>query len=137
MVAIGSLYLLIMVWAAVLWWRGRLFEHRRFLWSLVAVQPLGFFATELGWVTTEVGRQPWMVYGLLRTAQGASSIPAGSVLWSLILFLIIFVIVGLSYLYYVIRTLRVGPDLTSPIPPVQRPIHRVRGERTDRMGGMS
>jgi cytochrome d ubiquinol oxidase subunit I len=75
----------------------------------------------MGWVTTEVGRQPWLIYNLVRTSQGTSTIPAGNVIWSLGLFVIIFLSIGGSYLYYLFKTLRAGPDLTSPIPPVQRP----------------
>ena len=100
---------------------GRLYENRPFLWAFVAVHPLGFLATELGWVTTEVGRQPWVVYNLMRTAEGVSPIPAGNVIWSLGLFLIIFPVIGASYFYYVLKTFGRGPDLSSPIPPVQRP----------------
>jgi cytochrome d ubiquinol oxidase subunit I len=68
-----------------------------------------------------VGRQPWLVYHLLRTSEGISPIPAGNVIWSLSLFLIIFAVIGASYFYYVLKTLARGPDLSSPIPPVQRP----------------
>jgi cytochrome d ubiquinol oxidase subunit I len=121
MVAIGFLYLAVMIWAALLWWRKRSLDSERFLGALVAVQPLGFVATVFGWVTAEVGRQPWIVYGLMRTADGVSPIPAGNVVWSLALFIVIFAIVGASYFYYMLTTLRRGPDLTSPIPPVQRP----------------
>ncbi len=121
MAGIGFVFLFVMMWAGLLWLRGRVLESRPFLWALVAVQPLGFFATELGWVTTEVGRQPWIVYGLMRTAEGVSPIPAGNVLWSLGLFLIIIPVIGGSYFYYILKTLRSGPDMSSPIPPIQRP----------------
>ena len=84
--------------------------------------PLGFLATELGWLTTEVGRQPWIVYNLMKTTEGISPIPAGNVVWSLILFLIVFPVVGAIYFFYVLKTLHRGPDLSSPIPPVQRPV---------------
>ena len=120
MVAIGFLLLLIMIWAAVLWWRGRLYESRFFLRTLWIVHPLGFLATEFGWITNEMGRQPWLVYDLMRTSEGVSPIPAGNVIWSLTLFLIIFAVIGISYFYYVLKTLRMGPDLSSPIPPIQR-----------------
>ena len=70
MVAIGFILFFIMVWAGVLWRRGRLYESRPFLWALLVVHPLGFLATELGWITNEVGRQPWLVYHLLRTSEG-------------------------------------------------------------------
>jgi len=121
MVAIGFILFFVMIWAGVLWRRRRLYESRPFLWTLVVVHPLGFLATELGWITNEVGRQPWLVYHLMRTSEGISPIPAGSVIWSLSLFLIIFAVIGASYFYYVLKTLRIGADLSSPIPPVQRP----------------
>jgi cytochrome d ubiquinol oxidase subunit I len=121
MVAIGFVFLVVMVWAGALWRKGRLFQHRPFLRTLVAIQPLGFLATELGWVTTEMGRQPWLVYQFMRTAEGISPIPAANVLWSLSLFLVILPVIGGSYFYYVLKTLGGGPDMSSPIPPVQRP----------------
>ena len=121
MVAIGFLFLFVMFLAGYLSWRRRLFKNRAFLWTLVFIQPLGFVATELGWVTTEMGRQPWLVYNLMRVSEGISPIPAGNVLWSLALFLVIFPVLFISYFYYVLKTLRGGPDLTTPIPPVQRP----------------
>jgi cytochrome d ubiquinol oxidase subunit I len=121
MLAVGFLYLAVMLWAGLLWRRKRLFESRRFLSSLVVLQPLGFVATISGWVTAEVGRQPWVVYGLLRTVHGVSPIAAGNVLWSLAMFFTVFGVVGASYFYYILRTLRRGPDLSSPVPPVQRP----------------
>jgi cytochrome d ubiquinol oxidase subunit I len=121
MVAIGFIFLLVMVWAGFLWRRGNLYTHRPFLRTLVAVQPLGFLATELGWITTEMGRQPWLVYNLMRTAGGISPIPAGNVVWSLSLIVVIFALIGGSYFYYVLKTLRSGPDLESPILPIQRP----------------
>ncbi len=121
MVAIGTIFLLIMIWAAVLWRKGKLFDTRLFLRVLVAISPLGFLATEAGWVTTEIGRQPWLVYNLLRTAEGVSPIPVGNVVWSLCLIFIVQPIIGGSYLFYVLKTLRNGPDLSSPIPPIQRP----------------
>jgi cytochrome d ubiquinol oxidase subunit I len=121
MVAIGFILLFIMIWAGLLWLRGSLYESRAFLRALFIVHPLGFIATELGWVTTEVGRQPWLVYNLMRTGEGVSPIAPGNVIWSLSLFLIVFSLILLAYFYYILKTLRLGPDLTSPIPPVQRP----------------
>jgi cytochrome d ubiquinol oxidase subunit I len=121
MAGLGTIFLLIMVWAAVLWRKGRLFGTRPFLYALVAILPLGFLATEVGWVTTEMGRQPWLVYNVLRTADGVSPIPAGNVVWSLCLIFIVYPTIGASYLFYILKTLRSGPDFASPIPPIQRP----------------
>jgi cytochrome bd ubiquinol oxidase subunit I len=133
MVAIGFILLLVMIWALLLLKKGKLFESRPFLWTLFLIHPLGFLASELGWMTTEIGRQPWLVYGLIRTSEGVSPIPAGNVLWSLCLFLIIFPVIGLSYFYFVLKTLRQGPDLDSPIPVVQLPAGmRFPGKRTER-----
>jgi cytochrome d ubiquinol oxidase subunit I len=135
MVAIGFLFVLVMLWAAYLWRRGRLFKSRLLLWTLVFIQPLGFVATELGWITTEMGRQPWLVYNLMRVSEGGSPIPAGNVLWSLALFLVIFPILLMSYFYYVFKTLRGGPDLKTPIPPVQRPAGMLALAGENREGG--
>ena len=121
MAGIGFIFLFVMLWAALLWWRRRLFENRLFLRTLVAIQPLGWLAVEMGWVTAEVGRQPWLIYNLVRTSEGTSPIPAGNVAWSLGLFVIIFLSIGGSYMYYVLKTLRAGPDLTSPIPHTHMP----------------
>jgi cytochrome d ubiquinol oxidase subunit I len=87
----------------------------------VVIHPLGFLAVETGWITTEAGRQPWLVYGLMRTVDGISPVPAGNVIWSLSLFLIIFATIGSIYSYYVLKMIRQGPDVSSPVPAVQRP----------------
>jgi cytochrome d ubiquinol oxidase subunit I len=135
MVGIGFLLFFIVLWAAILWWKRKIFENRNFLWTLLILHPLGFVATELGWIVTEMGRQPWLVYNLMRTEEGISPIPAGNVLWSLSLFVIIFLTIGSSYFYYILVTLRRGPDLASPIPLVQRPggmkpLLEIRREKT-------
>jgi cytochrome d ubiquinol oxidase subunit I len=122
MVAIGFILFFVMVWAALLWRKGKLFSNRAFLWILLVVNPLGFLAVELGWITAEVGRQPWVVYNLLRTADGVSPIPPGNVLWSLFLFLIVFSAIGAIYFSYVLKAIFQGPDMESPIPAIQRPI---------------
>jgi len=121
MAGIGFLCLGVMIWGGYLAWKRRLFASRRYLQALVLVQPLGFVATISGWLTTEMGRQPWIVYGLMRTADGVSPVAAGAVAWSLAMFGLFFAVIGATYLYYTIRTLKIGPDLESPIPPLQRP----------------
>lgn len=121
MVGIGFLLLAVALAAGVLWWRGSLYQSKPMLTILVAAQPLGFLATYLGWITSEVGRQPWIVYGIMRTSEGISPITAGTVLWSLCVLMGICGVIGASYFWYVLRTLKAGPDLRSPIPPLQRP----------------
>jgi len=129
MAGIGFLFLLIMIWAAVLWKRRSLYESRPFLRVLVAVQPLGWLAVETGWVTTETGRQPWTVYNLLKTSESLSPIPAANIVWSLSLFLVIFITIGSSYWYYVFKILKAGPDLESPLPTVRKPVAQRTGGR--------
>jgi cytochrome d ubiquinol oxidase subunit I len=101
---------------AFLWLRGRLFTTRWFLNVLVWVSPLGFLAVLAGWFVAEVGRQPWTVYGILRTADAVSPIPAGSVLASLILFIVVYAIVFGAGLYYIGKLIKRGPDETPPVP---------------------
>ena len=121
MAAIGLIFLMVMVWAFFLWRKGKLYEYRPFLLTLLSIHPLGFLAVETGWTTTEMGRQPWLVYNLMRTAEGISPIPAGNVIWSLSLFLLIFAVIGSTYSWYVMKMIKSGPDLSSPIPAAQLP----------------
>ncbi len=76
-------------------------RSRWFLRTLVWVSPLGFLAVLSGWFVAEVGRQPWTVYGVLRTADAVSPVPGGSVLTSLILFVLVYGIVFGAGLYYI------------------------------------
>jgi len=135
MAGIGTLLVLVMAWAFFLWRKGRLFEYRPFLWTLLVIHPLGFLAVETGWITTEAGRQPWLVYNLMRTSEGISPVPPGNVLWSLSLFLVIFVAIGSIYSYYVMKMIRRGPDLSSPIPAVQLPAGMLPFEDKERKAG--
>ncbi len=75
MVAIGAWLAGLAVWATMLWWRGRLFESRRFLKAAMLSTPLGFVALEAGWMVTELGRQPWIVQGVMRTADAVTPMP--------------------------------------------------------------
>jgi cytochrome bd ubiquinol oxidase subunit I len=76
MVALGSAMALVALWVVWSTWRRRvLSEQRRLLRALVLVAPFGFIATEAGWIVTEVGRQPWVVQGLMRTASAVTPMP--------------------------------------------------------------
>jgi cytochrome d ubiquinol oxidase subunit I len=75
MVGAGLTMLAAVLWAAWRWRGGRLFEDRRLLWALVLVAPLGFIATEAGWTVTEVGRQPWIIHGVMRTSEAVTPMP--------------------------------------------------------------
>lgn len=131
MAGIGFLYLGIMIWAFRLWLKKKLFTSRSFLWTLLIAHPLGFVALETGWIVNEVGRQPWLVYNVMRTTEGVSHIPDGNVIWSLVLFLIIFAVIGSGFAFYILKLIRKGPDVSSAIPPVQRRAGMVPFQDTD------
>ena len=82
---------------------------------------MGFVAVIAGWTTAEVGRQPWLVYGVMRTAQGVSPVAAGSVSASLLMFLIVYAIVFAAGLIYILRLIAAGPVLHEPSPHDQTP----------------
>lgn len=104
MVILGLLFQFILLLALVQWWRGRLWTSRRLLWCLMACVPLSLAACEFGWVAAEVGRQPWAVYRLLRTADAASpTITAGQVIFSLVMFTAIYTVLLVLYLFLLRR----------------------------------
>jgi cytochrome d ubiquinol oxidase subunit I len=76
MVSAGMAMLALAVWSGWIWWRSRpLAGHPRLLCALVAAGPLGFVAIETGWIVTEVGRQPWIIYGVMRTENAVTPMP--------------------------------------------------------------
>jgi cytochrome d ubiquinol oxidase subunit I len=110
MVGIGMLMIAIGLFGAFLWWRGKLTSTR---WYLAIVQHgwwMGFVAILAGWVVTESGRQPWLAYGILKTADAVSPVSAASVLTTLILFVIVYTIVFSMGIYYINRLIVRGPQ---------------------------
>ena len=116
MVGIGTIMIAVGIIGSILWLTGRLYSSRWFLQTLVWVSPLGFLAVLAGWFTTEVGRQPWTVYGVLRTADAVSPVPGGSILFSILLFVLVYGIVFGAGLYYIAKLVSRGPDETPPVP---------------------
>jgi cytochrome d ubiquinol oxidase subunit I len=121
MAGIGFLFLFVMIWALYLWKKRRLFGSKAFLMTLVALQPLGFIATITGWVTAEMGRQPWIVYGLMKTSDGVSPIAPGNVVWSILLFFVFFTVIAAGYLFSIWKILKAGPDFSTDIPAAHVP----------------
>jgi len=103
MVAMGMAMLLLGLWSAVAWWRGRLTTDRRLLRAAVAMGPAGFLAVLAGWITTEVGRQPYTVYGHLLTADSVSPIAAPAVATSLTAFVVVYFFVFGAGVFYIFR----------------------------------
>ena len=121
MVGIGLLMIAIGLTSLVLRRGGRLYESRWFLRTCVACLPIGFIALLAGWVTTEVGRQPWVVYGLMRTLDGVSpAVTAGAVGSSLVAFVVVYALIFPAGIYYMIRLVQRGPEPLEEGPP-ERP----------------
>lgn len=112
MVALGVLMVVLGIWSACLRWRGRLYESRALLRAAVWMGPSGFIAVLAGWIVTEVGRQPWVVYGLLRTQDAVSPIDAVGVAGSLIAFIVVYFIVFGAGAVYMIRKMASNPEHT-------------------------
>ena len=91
-------------------WRGRLFANPFLLRAAIAMGPAGFVALLCGWVTTEVGRQPFTVYGLLRTADSVSPVEASAVGTSLMVFVVVYFMIFGSGVIYILRLMNKPPD---------------------------
>jgi cytochrome d ubiquinol oxidase subunit I len=110
MVGLGTIFIAISVVAALLLWGGKLFHARWMLWILLLSLPFPYIANTAGWITAEVGRQPWLVYGLLRTADGYSKqVSAGNGLFTLMGFMGMYMVLGLLFLFLVRREIEHGP----------------------------
>ena len=115
MVGIGMLMILVGLIALVLRFTGGFYENRWFQRFCVVMGPMGFIALLAGWVVTEVGRQPWVVYGVLRTADAASPVPGGSVFTSLMVFVVVYLFVFGIGTYYLLKLMRIGPEGPEPL----------------------
>jgi cytochrome d ubiquinol oxidase subunit I len=110
MVGVGMILIGLSLLGAFLWWRGSLFEARWLLWVYVFAVLLPQAANQLGWFTAEVGRQPWIVYGVMRTAAGVSpSVTTGYVVASLVLFTLIYLALFVLFIYLLDQKIRHGP----------------------------
>jgi cytochrome d ubiquinol oxidase subunit I len=118
MVGLGLLMIALGVGGALLYWRKRLFDSGWFLRFCVAMGPSGFIAVLAGWMVTEVGRQPWLVYGVLRTRDAVSPVTAGEVATSLIAYMSVYAVVFTAGAIFILRLMAEGPvaALTEPAP---------------------
>jgi len=111
MVAIGMFLIALSLFGLWQWKRGKLFEKRWLLWTFVFTAILPQIANQFGWFTAEMGRQPWVVYGLLRTSDALSkSVQANQVLFSLILFFIVYFVLFLLFIYLMNKKIKKGPN---------------------------
>jgi cytochrome d ubiquinol oxidase subunit I len=110
MVGLGTIFIGIMLLTGFLLWKKRMFETRWALWILMLAFPFPYIANTAGWMTAELGRQPWLVYGLLKTSEGASPmVSAGNGLFTLLGFLGIYFVIGVLFLLLVMKRINLGP----------------------------
>jgi cytochrome d ubiquinol oxidase subunit I len=115
MAGLGTYFALLMVIAAFLLWRGKLYTTSWILWPILLSFPLPYIATTAGWMTAEIGRQPWIVYGLMRTAQGSSiHVTAGNSLFTLLGFLGMYSLLSILWIVIVYRIIETGPAAVEP-----------------------
>jgi cytochrome bd ubiquinol oxidase subunit I len=110
MVGLGTIFILVMGLAAILLWRGKLYEAKWMLWLLIVSIPMPYIANTAGWMTAELGRQPWLIYGLMRTAHGVSPrVGAGNTWFTLIGFMGMYAVLAILFLFLVWREIEIGP----------------------------
>ncbi|HNP59837.1 MAG TPA: cytochrome ubiquinol oxidase subunit I [Nitrospirales bacterium] len=115
MAGLGTILVSVMGLALLWLWRGRLFTANWLLWLLMLAAPFPYLATTAGWMTAELGRQPWLVYGLLRTADGVSPlVHSGNALFTLLGYLGIYLVLGLLFLFLIADIIRHGPESSIP-----------------------
>jgi cytochrome d ubiquinol oxidase subunit I len=115
MAGLGTYFALLMVVAGFLLWRGSIYKTRWILWPILLSFPLPYIANTAGWMTAEIGRQPWLVFGLLRTSEGYSKhIGAGTSLFSLLGFLGLYSVLSVLWVMLVWSAIERGPEASTP-----------------------
>lgn len=124
MVGLGTIFIAQMLIGLFLLWQRRLYTSRWFLWTLMAALPFPYIANEAGWMVAEIGRQPWLIYGLLKTADGTSSnVAGGETVFTLLGFAGIYALLGLLFLFLVGRVIHEGPEEDrAGVRPVPEPV---------------
>jgi cytochrome bd ubiquinol oxidase subunit I len=125
MVGLGTLLLIVAAVATLLLRRGRLWTSRGVLWALMLALPASYVANIAGWTVAETGRQPWIVYGLMRTREGASpaeAVPAGTGIFTLLGFTGLYMLLGVLYVVLMLRLIARGPDADDATAQERRPL---------------
>jgi len=111
MVGLGTIFIALFVLSALALWRGTLFTSKALLWALMLAMPFPYIANEAGWVVAEVGRQPWIAYGLLRTTAATSTnVSGGMTIFTLLGFMGLYLLVGALYTLVFLRIVLQGPN---------------------------
>jgi cytochrome d ubiquinol oxidase subunit I len=119
MVGLGTLFIAVALVSLLLLRGGRLYRSRPWLWVVLLAMPFPFIANTAGWLTAELGRQPWLIYGVMRTADGPSMhVSSGNTLFTLLGFMGLYMVLGILFLFLAYREIEHGPEVG-----VAEPIH--------------
>jgi cytochrome d ubiquinol oxidase subunit I len=119
MVGLGTLFVAVLGLGILLLWSKKIWTARWYFWILMLAMPFPYIANEAGWTVAEVGRQPWIVYGLMRTSQGIShTVSAGETIFTLLGFAGLYALLGLVFLWLLLKFIGEGPSAESH--PVER-----------------
>ncbi len=111
MVGLGTIFIAVSLISILAMRRGRLYRSRPWLWVIMLMMPFPFIANTAGWMTTELGRQPWLVYGVMRTSEGPSMhVSSGNTLFTLLGFMGMYTVLGILYLFMTHREIDHGPE---------------------------
>ncbi|WP_104380957.1 cytochrome ubiquinol oxidase subunit I [Sphingobacterium sp. HMA12] len=111
MVGLGTIFIGIMVLGSFLLWRNKLYQTKWLLWIIMFMIPFPYIANTAGWYTSELGRQPWLVYNLMRMVDGVSpTVSSGNTLFTLLGFVGLYILLGLLFLMLVLKIIRKGPE---------------------------
>lgn len=111
MAGLGTIFIAIMVLATFLLWKNKLYQTKWLLWILMFMIPFPYIANTAGWYTAELGRQPWLVYNLMRMVDGVSpTVSSGNALFTLLGFIGLYILLGLLFLMLVLKIIRKGPE---------------------------
>ena len=111
MIGLGTIFIALLALAYYKLRRGTLFQSKGMLWALMLLLPFPYIANTFGWMTAEIGRQPWVIYGLMRTEHGASqNVSAGNGLFTLLGFLGVYAVLSILFLFLVHREIDHGPE---------------------------
>ncbi len=111
MIGLGTIFIALLGLSAYKLWRGTLYDSKGMLWTLMMLLPFPYIANTFGWMTAEIGRQPWVIYGLMRTENGASqNVSAGNGMFTLIGFMGVYTVLSILFLFLVHREIDHGPE---------------------------
>jgi cytochrome bd ubiquinol oxidase subunit I len=111
MVGLGTVFITVLMLGLFLLWRKKIFSYKWFLWILMLSFPFPYIANTAGWMTAELGRQPWLIYGMLKTSSGFSSnISSGNALFTLLGFCGIYLLLGILFIILTLKEINKGPE---------------------------